>query len=48
MGYATRDSTLRILMFDTPGDLPDLKVFYAIEGGRVTLVRARAAEPPAF
>jgi hypothetical protein len=35
-------------MQDMPGDLPDLKIFYLVEPGRVTLLRAKADDPPPF
>ncbi len=48
VGYATQDSEVRIFMQDTPDDLPDLKIFYLVEPGGVTLLRAKADNPLPF
>lgn len=48
VGYGTQDIEVRIFMQDTPDGLPDLKIFYLIEPGVVTLLRARAADPEPF
>lgn len=48
VGFATQDLDVRILMFDTPDGLPDLKIFYEIGPDTVTLLSAKAADPDPF
>ncbi|SOD03584.1 hypothetical protein SAMN05216486_11517 [bacterium JGI 053] len=45
VGYPTQDVEVRILIMDTPGDLPSLKVFYVVEPDKVILLSVRVAAP---
>ena len=45
VGQPTQDREIRILMWDTPDGLPDLKIFYLVGENRVTLLMVRAAPP---
>lgn len=47
LGHGTQDSVVRIYLQDGPAGHPGLKVFYAVEGGEVTLIRARGYQMPA-
>ena len=47
LGYGTQDSVVRIYLQDGPAGHPGLKVFYAVEEGEVTLIRARGYQMPA-
>ncbi|MBD0319097.1 MAG: hypothetical protein ICV87_02115 [Gemmatimonadetes bacterium] len=48
VGYETQDEEMRILMWDTPDGLPDLKIFYLVEPLTVRLLRAKVDEPLPF
>ena len=43
LGHSTQDTEVRILMWDTPDGLPDLKIFYLVGEARVTLLRVKVA-----
>lgn len=45
VGYPTQDTEVRILTWDTPDGLPDLKIFYLVGETRVILPRVKAAPP---
>ncbi|HEV7591032.1 MAG TPA: hypothetical protein VGO40_23180 [Longimicrobium sp.] len=45
VGYPTQDVEVRILIMDTPGGLPGLKVFYIVEPFKVILLSIRVAAP---
>ena len=48
VGHGTQDLEVRILMWDTPDGLADLKIFYLVEPGKVTLLSVKAADPLPF
>jgi hypothetical protein len=48
VGEGTQDLEVRIFMQDTPDGLPDLKIFYLVEGSTVTLLRVKADDPFPF
>lgn len=48
VGHKTQDLEVFIFMQDTPDGLPDLKIFYLVEPGIVTILAVRAADPSPF
>ena len=45
VGHLTQDKEIRILTWDTPEGLPNLRIFYLIGPNRVTLLMVKAAPP---
>ena len=48
VGDSTQDVEVRILMFDTPDGIPDLKIFFQIGPDTVQLLSVKEAEPDPF